>query len=545
MQKSRLQRAAGIAYAAIVVLFAVFFIYMGTTEELSIYRARNPRSYHMVEDSEMTEIEDSSAPIGVRQVYTWEIGDIGTNDTTLAFYLVHQYAEVYFDDELMYSIMPDEGNRIGKSISSNWVTVPVYLTDIGRQVRVVITPVYESVRERVVTFELGSLYQLYRTQLMNDLFLILLSATSIIVGIIIMLSQLVMLWRYKVKTLDIFYLGCFTATLGLWKIADVRFSPFMFQNTLLLGYLSIGAMFLAAILCALYLRSRYEESRSKPLMIVSIILSGAALLALMLQLLHVADFRQTLILAHIGIVLLTVTLLVMSFLQWKHQNSKESKRAVGFACLLGCGAAVDLVIYYLEQSSAHLGFTILSVLIYSLLLFIVSLTDTNKKAYTDAHTGLFNKSRWNALMDEPGNPDERIAMIMLDLNRLKYVNDTQGHEMGDKMIISFVNILCSVIPPTNTICRWGGDEFVVMVTDASREKVEGYLSEISESVLRYNRSGEKPAIHYAAGYALSSDYPEFSRNELFQKADEMMYADKQRWYRENPIAGKEKLTANQ
>ena len=101
-----------------------------------------------------------------------------------------------------------------------------------------------------------------------------------------------------------------------------------------------------------------------------------------------------------------------------------------------------------------------------------------------------------------------------------------GHEAGDKMIFNFANILRNTIPSSNTICRWGGDEFSVMLTDANAEKAERCLADIRAAVDAYNASGEKPVLDYAVGYALASEFPGAGRAFLFQKADERMYRHK-------------------
>ena len=56
-------------------------------------------------------------------------------------------------------IHPDENNKISLSVSSNWVTVPIYREDSGKQVRVIVTPVYKSVTDRNITFNIGSYMQ--------------------------------------------------------------------------------------------------------------------------------------------------------------------------------------------------------------------------------------------------------------------------------------------------------------------------------------------------------------------------------------------------
>lgn len=507
---------------------------MGLFENVSIEKTRGASTYHIVDHYSVEEIEDSSAPIGVRREYRWMMDDIGTDDTTLAFYLVHHYAEVYFDNELVYSLMPKDTNRIGKSISSNWVTVPVYSSDSGKEVRIVVTPVYESVRNRQIEFEIGSFHMLYLAQLKSDLPQLILSAACILVGIFTMVAQLVLVWRRRLQNWDIFYLGNFTTLLGLWKITDTRFSPFIFTgNTMILGYLAIGALFLIGIPLALYLKGRFADYGTNLMLTVSLIISGVALIALSCQVLGIADFRQLLPLSHGTIIILAICLLIMVF-TWKlRKKSIQLQRSWKFILLLVCGALADLIAFYVNGNSSGLVFSLLAVLIYTVLLFMTSILDINRKVYTDAHTGLFNKNRWDDLMDSHSLISEPIGMMMLDLNRLKYINDTMGHEAGDKMIFNFANILRNTIPATNTICRWGGDEFAVMITNAKRETIQKYVEEIRTAVAGYNATGEKPAIYYAVGYALSTEFPKMSRKALFQKADERMYLDKQRWYEEN------------
>ena len=103
------------------------------------------------------------------------------------------------------------------------------------------------------------------------------------------------------------------------------------------------------------------------------------------------------------------------------------------------------------------------------------------------------------------------------------------------MIVNFANILRNSIPPTNTICRWGGDEFAVLFVNVNLEMIEQYEWKIKKAVRQYNASGAKPAQEYAVGHALSNEFPQMSRRELFQKADERMYGDKKKCHEENPI----------
>ena len=536
MQHAKLQAAVTISYAIVAAFFIVFFVYINCFENVSVENVRDSRFCHVVDDYSVEEIEDPTAPIGIRKEYCWTLDGITTNDTTLAFYLVHQFAEVYIDGELVYRLMPQDTNRLSKGVSSNWGEIPLYPDDSGKEIRVIVTPVYESVRNRATEFQLGSLSEIYFAQLKADLPQIILSAACFVLGLIIMLVQLVLILRKKSRHWDIFFLGNFTMILGLWKITDTRFSPLMFNgNTLALGYLSIGALFLVAIPLGLYLQNRFTEHKTTPVLTVSLIASGGALIALFCQVFGIAEFRQTLIFAHIIIILIVLSLLAALFASSRDRKSSAVKISRKFSLLLIFGALADLIIFYVNHSSSGLIFSLLAALIYTLAQFCISILETNKSAYTDSFTGLFNKSRWDTLLDNRDPISKPIGMIMFDLNHLKYTNDTMGHDAGDKMILAFANILRNTIPPENTICRWGGDEFAVMITNADHETIENYLGRIRVSVAAYNVSGREPALHYAAGYALSTEFPGLSRKDLFRKADERMYRNKQQWYAKRSI----------
>ena len=533
-KKSRLERAASISYLCVAVLFLLVFLYMALFENVSVYVSRDNRTYTVVNDYSVRNIEDPQAPAGIRKEYSWVLDDIGTNDNCLGFYLIHHYAEVYFDDELMYSLMPDEDNKIARGVSSNWALIPIYPRDSGREVRVVITPAYSNVENREIEFAIGSRYSICFNQLKEDLPKLVLSALCIVIGVIIMIAQLVLILRKRTKNWEVFWLSCFSAILGIWKITDTRFSPIMFSgNPLVLGYITIGMIYLSVIPPLFYEREQFSDRRDKSLSLEILALCGVAFVVMLCQLLGIAEFKQTLVVSHALIIIATLTVLLAILRRREHADGDQGRKDLFFILFLVFGVLLDFLIYYIRKNSSNLIFTMLSFLIYTVIVFIRNFADINRRAKTDAQTGFFNRSRWNQLMDEGTFGMEPIGIIMFDLNRLKHINDTMGHAVGDKVILSFSNILRNSIPHSNTICRWGGDEFTVMVTDASAEKIEAYLADIRKAAETYNASGEKPEIYYAAGYALSTQFPGVSRRELMQKADEQMYLDKKLWYREN------------
>lgn len=154
-------------------------------------------------------------------------------------------------------------------------------------------------------------------------------------------------------------------------------------------------------------------------------------------------------------------------------------------------------------------------------------SELNEKAYIDLATGLPNKNKCEEMLNAHLTLPKLTACFMLDLNDLKKVNDTLGHEMGDIMILNFAKLLRKVVPLQYFVGRFGGDEFIVIAEEISgREEAERLVQEIRDMILKFNGLRGEFKISYACGYALSEDYPEASLTDLLNEADIKMYEDK-------------------
>ena len=109
-----------------------------------------------------------------------------------------------------------------------------------------------------------------------------------------------------------------------------------------------------------------------------------------------------------------------------------------------------------------------------------------QRAYTDAHTGLPNKSACEALLRDQNMIIEPTACIMFDLNNLKTVNDTMGHSAGDRLIMNFARLLRSVIPDKDFVGRYGGDEFMAVIYHTGKTEIGELLQSLSREKDRLN-----------------------------------------------------------
>jgi diguanylate cyclase len=98
-------------------------------------------------------------------------------------------------------------------------------------------------------------------------------------------------------------------------------------------------------------------------------------------------------------------------------------------------------------------------------------TQLREQATRDPLTGLFNRRYLEENMAQAVAQADRdhypISLVMIDIDHFKVVNDTHGHKAGDVMLVALSNLLRNQVRKGDTICRYGGEEFVVMMPRAS------------------------------------------------------------------------------
>lgn len=149
-----------------------------------------------------------------------------------------------------------------------------------------------------------------------------------------------------------------------------------------------------------------------------------------------------------------------------------------------------------------------------------------KKAYVDLQTGLPNKSKCEEMLRSCEYITEPMGFVMFDLNNLKLANDTYGHAVGDQLITNFAKLLRNSIPSKYFVGRYGGDEFIAVITQTTKKEILAIMEDVHSEVKRFNENVHKVEVSYAYGYAFSEDYSECTMKTLFDKADKHMYENK-------------------
>lgn len=143
---------------------------------------------------------------------------------------------------------------------------------------------------------------------------------------------------------------------------------------------------------------------------------------------------------------------------------------------------------------------------------------------TDSLTKLFNKNKYNEMISLYYPSVENITAIFWDLNNLKIINDTYGHEFGDKALASLASVLYAHSDEQcRRVYRFGGDEFVMIIDNPHDGEAERIISAVKDEL---EKSSADISIEISSAVGVASGKGS-DIIEIVKNADSAMYADKQ------------------
>ena len=154
--------------------------------------------------------------------------------------------------------------------------------------------------------------------------------------------------------------------------------------------------------------------------------------------------------------------------------------------------------------------------------------ETRRLLERDALTGLYNRSKYLSMINEHYPNCKNVAVIYCDLNNLKEINDSRGHEFGDMLIIGMANVLKKFDSKHCFNYRIGGDEYVTILENPAPGQAEELERGIKNGAIGKDL-GQGIILSVAVGLAEGSAD---SIDSVISKADEMMYAEKNRMKKE-------------
>jgi diguanylate cyclase (GGDEF)-like protein len=168
-------------------------------------------------------------------------------------------------------------------------------------------------------------------------------------------------------------------------------------------------------------------------------------------------------------------------------------------------------------------------------------------AYRDGLTGIFNRRFFELRMTEELDRAQRfgagMAVIMVDIDRFKSLNDEFGHLLGDEVLRQVSSILHDQLRKFDVVCRYGGEEFAILLSQTHPQHAMGVAEKLRSLVERWQFPAVPRAVTISAGIAA---YPQngVTREELMKAADSSLYAAKQHGRNRVELAASDSSEAN-
>ena len=161
----------------------------------------------------------------------------------------------------------------------------------------------------------------------------------------------------------------------------------------------------------------------------------------------------------------------------------------------------------------------------SIALIFVQMQLYAENAYLDELSGLLNRRYLNGVLSKKEKTEDSLHGIMMDVNDFKEINDTFGHNAGDRAVRWMGELLLKSVPKSAIVIRYSGDEFVALLPDIEEDGVRSVMDKINSNLDTFNKEGKEPfALTVSMGYA---KFELDDNQETFQrKMDDAMYEEK-------------------
>ena len=510
--------------ALVFTLFILAFVFTPTAPKGTDSNVIEPVSIHQLSEYE--------------REFTFDVSNLSDHDMDIAFFTKHQYIKVYGDNELIYEYT-DNGGIWGHTNGVAWNFLDIPYGTSGLSIH--LTAAYDNVVSDVPTFLIGDKLNIFQQIYQKSIPSLLISLLIVIFGIVLIIYWIFLARRFDIGN-SLLYLGFFSTLIGLYLLNDTEAAIIGMHHRIaciLVTYLTLMTLGPTGIIFIKEFFGTVENTIWKVLCILPVI---QFVVCLALQFFNIYDLRETLFLTHIIICLsagyMAVTLIVKVY---RREYSSMLKASLVAVAVLVCSVAFNLLVYYsniaVSDTSiiSRLGF-----LIFILILSREAAKNTldlmekgrhaqlyQKLAMKDMLTGINNRNAYISDLDSLTAYSD-IMIITFDLNNLKKCNDTLGHSEGDTYILSAARIINEVFSPYGSCYRIGGDEFCVMIKNASKCPIEMLTEQLTVKENEFNETNQVIHMHISYGYAIFDEALDSDLEKTRDRADVFMYENKRK-----------------
>lgn len=489
--------------------------------------------------------EKMDAEEGVLNIY-YKIPE-NHRDAYLIYRSKDVYTKVYVDDELLYETQVYESKLYNESPGNIWNSAKINNEYAGKWIRLEISMVYDTKSVVVDLIKIGDKSDILMDYIQSKTYAIVLSIFIIIVGVSLLILNIYSFVSKKVPKAGNIALSVYAITIGIWCLCETNVLQLIIDDVRLIQLLDNIVMFTGTLPMLFFIDANYDILKNRIVRIFSYIDIGILAYCFVMQVTGISDFHHSIMMAWIAffvfgtLLFVTTTASIIKKMKAHEMKTSNILHVVGFM-LMTVSGLIEGIRYIGTDGSDRAQMLRLGILLFIMCFAIGNQLENYKMieqgakydivknlAYKDGLTGLGNRTSYLEKISELTKKDvPKVGIVFLDINNLKTVNDTYGHDMGDKYIVAASEMIEESFGKYGESYRIGGDEFCVFIEgiDISNAYKEA-KDKFDMLVIKSNKMKKyKEDIEVACGFSLYDKNMEKSIADMIQEADELMYKNK-------------------
>ncbi|MBO5033072.1 MAG: GGDEF domain-containing protein [Lachnospiraceae bacterium] len=467
---------------------------------------------------------------------------VSDSDTAVIFRCRNCYANVYINGEPVYRDKVVTRKIYGSSPGSRWHVIALGSSKKPIELCLEVTACYSDSNGLIDNIYLGPTQNVYRKVTASRITGFVIGTFLHLVSIIILVMYAYLKKHYNVNR-DLLYLGMASFFSAQWSSTEsLLWQLFVGYSEVfhLIGYLSLVTIPLGFGLLSAY---RLKGKLHYLSLAYSLVSAANLVVTTILHVTGTIEFHYLLSFTHVLTVLLIpiMIMVVLSYTKGKEYSANSLLIITLLIILIVC-LATALIKYRTGSYGDYSGYIRIAILcfLFCLIMYQVNqLGSTFSKglkadmlhdmALTDHMTGLYNRTAFNEHKAEYNHMIDSfspLGIIQFDVNNLKTINDTLGHEKGDQMIKAVADGLKLAFGENCRTYRTGGDEFLTIISSMNPDAIyqEG-IKTLKDYCRRQNKQPDSEfRLHIAHGYVVIKG--NMALSEAIDEADALMYENK-------------------
>jgi diguanylate cyclase (GGDEF)-like protein len=479
-----------------------------------------------------------------RVIISNRIPDTGEHITSIGILTTHQSIIVSIDNQAVYSRMahPRQKPYFNVPLGTIWDIIPLTPEVQGKTITIELFSDYPNYAGRINEVHIGTKASILLHTIDQFSIGFLLSLIICIMGTFLIFLYLFIKKLFRADK-SLYYLGWFSLISGIWLLTASNLTQLFISNAYLISTVSYLALmtFPIPILLLVNLFADYHYKKLNTWFIY--VLLSSDLLVVFLQFTNIRDFHETLPLTYTLLLLILGTVMITLWLDLIKYKNSEVKVFTMAASTLFIFSILEVFISQYQSSEVtggyfRIGFYVfLFILAWDGIRKIIEYIKLSERAvhyrqlaYRDSLTNCRNRVAYEIDIEKI-DTERNVTIFMADMNNMKEINDTYGHQIGDEAIILCSQCLIKVFG--RSVYRIGGDEYLCIEYNLNQEDINNKLSSFYEECSKTNEDIEYKII-LSVGYASYDPTFDMTIYDTIKRADNMMYEVKEMMKVEKP-----------